>query len=319
MRVLIPMRLPPVSTRAPPELPGLMAASVCMKRPNGLAGAISRPTALMMPMVTVWPTLKGSPMARTRSPTRAWSDCPKVMAVRPGELTRTTARSVSGSDPTIFPGTVRPSWSVTWMSVTPSTTWSLVRMYPSRLTITPEPSESCVSGGRLKRSPKKRWNAGSSSSGLRRRTWRVAEMFTTEGIALRAASLNESRPEAWAGAVEGADPGPASRTSTTCARQASQSGLTRLTTKSAASVTVTAWAKTSQSLRMEDEAKTADCSGARKETEGLLAAREAVADLSQQHHVLGRRSRGCRGRLSLEAVDLLHHEKDDEGEDDEVD
>ena len=28
----------------------------------------------------------------------------------------------------IFPGTVRPSCSVTWMSLTPSTTWSLVRM-----------------------------------------------------------------------------------------------------------------------------------------------------------------------------------------------
>ena len=82
----------------------------------------------MIPMVTVWPTLNGSPIASTMSPTRAWSDWPKVIGVRPGGVMRTTARSVSGSVPTILPMTVRPSCSVTWMSVTPSTTWSLVRM-----------------------------------------------------------------------------------------------------------------------------------------------------------------------------------------------
>jgi hypothetical protein len=52
----------------------LIAASVWMKLPNGLARSISRPTALTMPIVTVWPTLNGSPIASTTSPTFACSD-----------------------------------------------------------------------------------------------------------------------------------------------------------------------------------------------------------------------------------------------------
>jgi len=69
MAVLIPTSKPLASTSAPPELPGLMAASVCMKfskvdRPNWL-----RPRALTMPEVTVCPTPKGLPMASTESPT----------------------------------------------------------------------------------------------------------------------------------------------------------------------------------------------------------------------------------------------------------
>ena len=51
---------------------------------------------------------------------------------------------------------------------------------------------------------------------------------------------------------ESTGPGAAaSRTSTTCVRQLNHSGFTRLTTNSTASVSVTAWAKTSQSLRMD--------------------------------------------------------------------
>ena len=98
-----------------------------MKLPNGLR-SISRPTALTMPMVTVCPTMNGSPIASTTSPTRACSEWPNVIGVSPLAATRTTARSVSGSVPTILPASVRPSCSVTWMSLTPSTTWSLVRM-----------------------------------------------------------------------------------------------------------------------------------------------------------------------------------------------
>ena len=128
MSVLMPMRLPFTSTSAPPELPGLIAASVWMKLPNGFAGWISRPTALTIPMVTVWPTLNGSPIASTTSPTRVASDWPNVIGVRPVTEMRTTARSVSGSLPTTLPVVTRPSASVTWISATPSTTWSLVRM-----------------------------------------------------------------------------------------------------------------------------------------------------------------------------------------------
>ena len=62
-------------------------------------------------------------------------------------------------------------------------------------------------------------------------------MFTTDGVALRAASLNERALALaeLAGTIV-APPGAASRTSTTWARQASHSGFTRLTTKSTASV-----------------------------------------------------------------------------------
>ncbi len=124
----MPTRFPFASTSAPPELPGLIAASVWMKFANELAASISRPSALTIPIVTVCPTLKGLPIASTMSPTRSDSDCPKVMGVSPWTLTRTTARSVSWSIPTVFAGTLRPSGSVTSISLTPSTMWSLVRM-----------------------------------------------------------------------------------------------------------------------------------------------------------------------------------------------
>ena len=65
MAVLMPSKCPWVSTRAPPELPGLMAASVWMKFSNTLMPSWLRPSALMMPLVTVCPTPKGLPMAST--------------------------------------------------------------------------------------------------------------------------------------------------------------------------------------------------------------------------------------------------------------
>jgi len=66
--VLIPTRLPAASISAPPELPGLMAASVWMKFSNVLMPSPVRPSALTMPLVTVWPTPNGLPIASTTSP-----------------------------------------------------------------------------------------------------------------------------------------------------------------------------------------------------------------------------------------------------------
>src|SRR6185312_10510661 len=74
--VLIPTRLPPTSTSAPPELPGLMAASVWMKFSKVLMPRPVRPSAETMPPVTVWPTPKGLPMASTTSPTLSASEEP---------------------------------------------------------------------------------------------------------------------------------------------------------------------------------------------------------------------------------------------------
>ena len=55
----MPIRWPAVSTRAPPEFPVLIAASVWMKFSKVLIPSRLRPVALTMPSVTVWPTPKG--------------------------------------------------------------------------------------------------------------------------------------------------------------------------------------------------------------------------------------------------------------------
>ena len=53
----------------------------------------------MMPIVTVWPTPNGLPMASTTSPTAMSSWLAKPMAGNPSRSTFSTARSVSGSLP----------------------------------------------------------------------------------------------------------------------------------------------------------------------------------------------------------------------------
>ena len=53
MAVFTPINRPALSSSGPPELPGLMAASVWMTSLIGrrVADSISRPSALMMPVV----------------------------------------------------------------------------------------------------------------------------------------------------------------------------------------------------------------------------------------------------------------------------
>ena len=72
--VLMPTSLPSMVTKAPPELPGLMAASVWMKKLKSVMPTLVRARAETMPLVTVWPTPKGLPMASTRSPTSRSSE-----------------------------------------------------------------------------------------------------------------------------------------------------------------------------------------------------------------------------------------------------
>ena len=126
MAVLMPTRWPAASTSAPPELPGLMAASVWMKFWNCEAPACVRSSALTMPAVTVCPTLKGLPMASTASPTCSARTLPSVTTGRLGSSILSTAMSVSGSLPTTVARVLRPSASWTSMSVAPATTWWLV-------------------------------------------------------------------------------------------------------------------------------------------------------------------------------------------------
>src|SRR6516164_9858228 len=77
--VLMPTNRPWVSTSAPPELPGLIAASVWMKS-SSISPEVARFFALTMPEVTVCPTPNGFPMARTTSPTWTLSLSVRVRA-----------------------------------------------------------------------------------------------------------------------------------------------------------------------------------------------------------------------------------------------
>ncbi|MNT39669.1 hypothetical protein D3C72_1759370 [compost metagenome] len=126
--VLMPTSSPFRFTSAPPELPGLMAASVWMKFSNWLMPSWLRPSAETMPLVTVWPTPKGLPMASTWSPTSSSSELPSTITGSLSSSILSTARSVSGSVPITLPRAWRLSFRVTSISSAPSTTWLLVRM-----------------------------------------------------------------------------------------------------------------------------------------------------------------------------------------------
>src|SRR5574337_66539 len=95
MAVLIPIRLPFTSTSAPPELPGLIAASVWMKFSKVLMPRWLRPSALTMPPVTVWPTPNGLPIASTWSPTCSASELPSVIPCSAKKLVDFTLGSPS--------------------------------------------------------------------------------------------------------------------------------------------------------------------------------------------------------------------------------
>ena len=77
--VFIPMSLPRLSSSAPPLLPGLIAASVCITfrivRPVGDFVSLPRPE--ITPEVRVWSSPKGLPIARAACPTCRVFDTPR--------------------------------------------------------------------------------------------------------------------------------------------------------------------------------------------------------------------------------------------------
>ena len=78
---------------------------------------------LMIPKVTVLSRPKGLPTAMAQSPTSTASESPNGATGKGSEAaTRTTARSVTGSEPTTEPSMVRPSTSPTVTLEAPSTT-----------------------------------------------------------------------------------------------------------------------------------------------------------------------------------------------------
>ena len=101
---LIPITLPAASISGPPELPGLIAASVWItleiEKPSG--AWIWRWRAETMPLVTVRSSPKGLPIATTGSPTSTFEESPSVSgwSWSEGAFTLSSARSVAGSVPT---------------------------------------------------------------------------------------------------------------------------------------------------------------------------------------------------------------------------
>src|SRR5512133_2986899 len=130
-------------TRAPPELPGEMAASVWTRStsermPCSAEPGISRCRPEMMPAVMVFWNPSGLPIATASSPT-AGSCSWKVAGRRSFRSTSTTARSVSGSVARTRPPARRPSKKATSTVRTSPTTWALVTTTPSLDQTTPLP------------------------------------------------------------------------------------------------------------------------------------------------------------------------------------
>src|SRR5829696_1834070 len=139
----MPTTWPRPLTRAPPELPGEMAASVWMRStsermPCSAEPGISRCRPEMMPAVMVFWNPSGLPIATASSPT-AGSCCWKVAGWRSLRSTSTTARSVSGSVARTRPSARRPSKKATSTVRTFPTTWALVTTTPSLDQTTPLP------------------------------------------------------------------------------------------------------------------------------------------------------------------------------------
>ena len=120
---LTPMTSPSAFTSGPPELPGLIAASVWIMSAYSTSSPlprISRPTPLITPVVTVasvfwsWKP-EGFPIAIAGSPMNRSDEIPSgAGGITPGS-TFTTARSVNSSEPTSSPRRTRPTSSITTM------------------------------------------------------------------------------------------------------------------------------------------------------------------------------------------------------------
>ncbi len=141
--VFTPMTWPRALRRGPPELPGLIGASVWMtwSMVKRFGAVIRRWSALTMPEVTVRSSPNGFPIATTESPTCTTSELPRVRGVSAlaEASTRRTARSVEGSVPTTSARTVSRLEKLTVTSLAPSTTWKFVTIWPVLSMTKPEP------------------------------------------------------------------------------------------------------------------------------------------------------------------------------------
>ena len=126
-----------MSSSGPPELPGLIAASVWMAlmkdwSPASPPGVTGRFRALTMPLVTVLSRPSGAPTAITWSPTTTELEAPSGSERQAGAVHldhRQVVGRVAPDDP--WPARVVPLENSTVMSppcAAPATTWLLVRM-----------------------------------------------------------------------------------------------------------------------------------------------------------------------------------------------
>ena len=129
------MTWPALFSSGPPELPGLMAASVWIalmyERSVCSPAVTGRSRALTIPEVTVPSRPSGAPIAMATSPTRTAPESPSPRVGRSLRSTFTTARSYAGLVPTTCPVLRDPSLKTT-VSVPPpetrATTWLFVTM-----------------------------------------------------------------------------------------------------------------------------------------------------------------------------------------------
>ena len=142
--VLIPTTRAWLSASAPPELPGLRAASVWItssirRTAAPLRVGSDRPRALTTPAVTEPARPSGLPTATTSWPTTSWSASPSSAGGGVSPEARSTARSDSGSAPTTVNGVEVPSPNEAVPDWAWPTTWALVSRNPSLVNTTPEP------------------------------------------------------------------------------------------------------------------------------------------------------------------------------------
>ena len=159
--VLMPTTRPRPSARAPPELPGLSAASVWMTLSTTRTFAPDRvgnerPSADTTPAVTDPVKPCGFPIATTSWPTRRASASPSSAGTRSRASTRKTARSESGSLPTTSKSSSRPSTKEA--RPRPSvraTTCAEVSVKPSGVTTTALPPPSWMRPPRTRRATRR--------------------------------------------------------------------------------------------------------------------------------------------------------------------
>ena len=139
---LTPITRPCASSSGPPELPGLIGASVWMTesiwKPSG--AWMWRPVPDTMPAVVVCESPNGEPIATASCPVRTVVESASESALsRRPTSTFTTARSEERSTPVTRPVAVSSSANCTWTVVALPTTCALVTIVPSAPVTKPVP------------------------------------------------------------------------------------------------------------------------------------------------------------------------------------